>query len=592
VLEIQGKLDMTKAKTAGQQGGGIAYSYIRFSRPEQADGDSLRRQTERAEAYCKRKGLTLDTSLTLHDLGRSAFRGDNAAVGNFRLFLEAISSGDVQPGSTLIVESWDRLSRQGIDEGYDLVKRILKAGVKIATLSPEREFDRDATKGLTKGALEIQLILERASEESERKSERCGQAWRELKKKAATERKPITRVAPAWLEVRDGKFHLIPEKAAIVRRIYALARDGYGIDAIVKTLNREGVRSIGVGKRRGRHWTSSYVAAILITRAVVGEYQPHSGKPVPGNPKARQPDGPPVPNYFPAVITEDEWHATRASIKSRAGKVGRRATSVNVFKGLLHDARTRTPMHVMGHRRGSSPDRRGPAVIYPYAFTRGESKFLSFPLPVFEAAVLGQLREVDPRAVLPADTSADEPLVLAGKLAEVEGRIDRIKAKLVGDAGDLEPLFDVLKKLEADRKKKAAELAEARQRVASPLGVAWDQTCSLAAALASATDQADARTRLQAALRRVVSEIWVLVVRGKGCSLCAVQVWFSGGNEHRDYLIWHQPARSGFLKVPRPEEWNVRSLALPGKKADFDLRKPKDAAALEQALAKVPATPE
>src|SRR5262249_44955898 len=156
------------------------------------------------------------------------FRGDNAAVGNFRSFLDAIRAGRVDPGSVLVVESIDRISRQGIDEGYDLIKGILKAGVRIVTLSPEREFDRDATKGLTKGALEIQLILERASEESERKSERCGQAWRQLKKKAAAERKPITRVAPAWLEVRDGKFHLIPEKAAIVRRIYTLARDGYG----------------------------------------------------------------------------------------------------------------------------------------------------------------------------------------------------------------------------------------------------------------------------------------------------------------------------------------------------------------------------
>ena len=34
-----------------------AYSYIRFSSPAQAAGDSLRRQTERAEAYCKRRGL-------------------------------------------------------------------------------------------------------------------------------------------------------------------------------------------------------------------------------------------------------------------------------------------------------------------------------------------------------------------------------------------------------------------------------------------------------------------------------------------------------------------------------------------------------
>ena len=77
----------------------------------------------------------------------------------------------------LLVESFDRISRQGIDEGYDLIKGILKAGVRIVTLSPEREFDASATKSLSKGVLEIRLILERAAEESERKSDRVGAAW-------------------------------------------------------------------------------------------------------------------------------------------------------------------------------------------------------------------------------------------------------------------------------------------------------------------------------------------------------------------------------------------------------------------------------
>src|SRR6516165_194955 len=175
----------------------IAYSYIRFSHPSQAEGDSLRRQTERATEYCRRHELKLDTSLTLADLGVSAFRGKNAAVGNFRKFLDAVKTGRVSPGSVLIVESFDRISRQGIDEAYDLVKSILKADVQIVTLSPEREFDRDATRSLSKGALEIQLILERAAEESERKSERVGAAWEKKKKDAAS--RIVTRKVPGWI---------------------------------------------------------------------------------------------------------------------------------------------------------------------------------------------------------------------------------------------------------------------------------------------------------------------------------------------------------------------------------------------------------
>ena len=107
------------------------------------------------------RGWKLDDTLTLRDLGVSAFRGMNATVGHLRVFLDAIKSGRVTAGSALIVESIDRISRQGIDEGYDIISCILKSNVLIVTLSPEREYDVSATKRLSQGALEIQLILER-----------------------------------------------------------------------------------------------------------------------------------------------------------------------------------------------------------------------------------------------------------------------------------------------------------------------------------------------------------------------------------------------------------------------------------------------
>ena len=50
-----------------------AYSYIRFSTPEQMKGDSLRRQLESSRSIAKAKGWHLDESL--RDLGISAFKG-------------------------------------------------------------------------------------------------------------------------------------------------------------------------------------------------------------------------------------------------------------------------------------------------------------------------------------------------------------------------------------------------------------------------------------------------------------------------------------------------------------------------------------
>src|SRR5262245_14110868 len=95
-----------------------AYSYVRFSKKDQAGGDSLRRQTEATQAYCDRKGLKLDDRFCLRDLGVSAFNGTNAVKGALAGFLEGVRTGRVPKGSALIVENLDRLSRAHFEEAF------------------------------------------------------------------------------------------------------------------------------------------------------------------------------------------------------------------------------------------------------------------------------------------------------------------------------------------------------------------------------------------------------------------------------------------------------------------------------------------
>ncbi|HYT87292.1 MAG TPA: recombinase family protein, partial [Gemmataceae bacterium] len=361
----------------------VAYSYIRFSTGEQAKGDSLRRQTEKAEAYCQRKGLALDERLTLRDLGVSAYRGDNALVGNLGVFLEAIKRKTVLPGSVLIVESVDRISRQGIDEGYDIIKTILKAGVLLVTLSPEREFGADAVKSLSKGALELQLILERAAEESERKSERVGAAWTR-KKAAARGGKVMSKRLPAWVRNDGGKLVLIPEAAAAVREVFRLALSGYGIPAIIKTLTANGVPAIGTTGR----WTRAYLSLLLRDRRVLGEYQPRRGKAT---------DGEVIANYYPAMLTEEQWRDLRNCIGQRRRNSGRPGKAqVNIFKGLLRHARD-GDSYIMSQRFSRSPGKptRKYAVLVNSEGDQGRARLYSIPYDGLENAVLTALREID-----------------------------------------------------------------------------------------------------------------------------------------------------------------------------------------------------
>ena len=115
-----------------------AYSYLRFSTPEQATGDSSRRQIEAAERWAAKNGMTLDTSLRMEDRGISAFRGKNARTGALGAFLAAVDDGVVPEGSYLLVENLDRVSRADPWDALPVFQQIINAGVIIVTLMDGR----------------------------------------------------------------------------------------------------------------------------------------------------------------------------------------------------------------------------------------------------------------------------------------------------------------------------------------------------------------------------------------------------------------------------------------------------------------------
>ena len=86
---------VTRRSKSTEAQGSRAFSYIRFSSQKQQKGESFRRQAGFAVEVCRENGWVLDESLTLNDLGVSAFRGANAKVGALAEFLEAIRIGRV-----------------------------------------------------------------------------------------------------------------------------------------------------------------------------------------------------------------------------------------------------------------------------------------------------------------------------------------------------------------------------------------------------------------------------------------------------------------------------------------------------------------
>jgi DNA invertase Pin-like site-specific DNA recombinase len=573
----------------------LAYSYIRFSHPEQAKGDSLRRQMKAALAWCKRHKISLDESTTFRDLGKSAFLGDhrkNPDRNALASFLEMVKDGRIPPGSYLIIENLDRLTREDIQPALHLCLGLLLAGIRVVQLKPtELTFDNKSD------AMHVMMMimeLNRGHSESAIKSERLRDAWSEKRRQAVLDKRPITRACPEWLRVvgdtpADYRFELIAERVEVVQRIFRLAGEGYSICAIACALNKEGVPTFGRTKkgvlaasRPSRHWTRPYLAKVLSGREALGEFQPYRRE---GG--RRVPDGKPIAGYYPAVVTETAWEVTQAgrqwrrSKKGSAGAAGRPGRVLDLFRGLLHEAVGGGRIHVRPVPKNNY------LTLIPYGSEVGDPtvRRTRFPAPVFEREVLARLREIDPRSILPkGDDTADKVLTLTRNLTGVESRIAAIQAQLV-EGGDVRAALEALRTLEGRQKAAALELAEARRKAATPTSQAWADYGTLVDVLAQAPDPEAARTRLRAVLRQMVTGVWCVFVRQGAWRFCACQVHFEGDGS-RNYLIVHRQAFNLPKGGTTPAQTYTRDFAdaMPAVQ-DLDLRRKKDAARLVKVLA-------
>ncbi|MBD0276195.1 MAG: recombinase family protein [Acetobacteraceae bacterium] len=300
----------------------VAYSYVRFSTAEQAKGDGLDRQRQAAAGYAERRGLALDTSYV--DSGVSAHRGRHVAIGAFGRFVAAVEEGRVPRGSVLLVEAFDRFSRQETLDALELLNRLLRLGVEIVTLEDGAVYSRATMREGTQ-LIVAAIKMQSSFEFSQRLGRRVRSAWSRKRGEAATRK--LTKWCPAWLELlpdrsgyveKDGRF-------ATVRLIFQLYADGLGYDGIARELNARNVPTFeNLGKRpTAAGWQTGYVNRILQNRAVIGEYQP-CVRPV-GDDGLRRPEpvGEPVAGYFPAAIDRTLWDRAAAARNRRGdGKGG------------------------------------------------------------------------------------------------------------------------------------------------------------------------------------------------------------------------------------------------------------------------------
>jgi DNA invertase Pin-like site-specific DNA recombinase len=308
----------------------VAYSYIRFSTSEQKKGDSLRRQTALSESYATKHGLTLDNSLHMHDLGLSAFDRSNIIRGALGEFLKAVEQGRIAPGSFLLVESLDRLSRDKVLDALVVFISMMQQGITIVTLVDNMVYNTE-TVGSNFGNLIISItIMARAHEESATKSRRLLAAWEN--KRANMGSRKLTAQCPRWMSLNAGKteFDLIPDRVKLIMEIVGLVKAGMGQAQIAKRLNERAEPSFS---KHGKGWHASYINKIITSTALYGEFQPqlwNGGK--------LTPHRNPIPDYYPALISREEFFHLQNIRAERlfAGARARKGTDVpNLLSGIV-----------------------------------------------------------------------------------------------------------------------------------------------------------------------------------------------------------------------------------------------------------------
>jgi DNA invertase Pin-like site-specific DNA recombinase len=603
---------------APRKAGTVAYSYIRFSTPEQRKGDSLRRQTEAAQAWCDRNNARLDVATTLHDLGTSAFRGAHRKSpdrNNLAAFLKLVEDSKVPRGSYLIIESLDRLTREHIRPALTLLLNLIEAGVRIVQLKPvEVIYDDETLEPMT--LMMALMELSRGNSESKMKSERVGAAWSN-KRVQARNGKLATRNLPAWVRIKDMDsdrctLELIPKRAEVVARIFKLAASGLGQMRICQILTQDGVAAWGRptndkkiaeyeerrraegkppltakeraafdrpgywhrGEWRTPAWTRGYVGMILRDRRALGEYLPRARRGLA--------DGSAIVDYFPTVVDETTFNAARAALGKRktgtgraqahVAQAGRRGQErrvgrhVDLFSGLILDtvdggayyAATRTDNLAPRYYDADGKRRRGKAS------GRRQTR-------VLVTASAGEGR--GPARSFPLPTFERAVLMM---MREIDAREVLGEASPAAEVASLERQLHWL----ADRQAELAaelrdgdipviaqqlrELTAEENEVTAQLDESRQRVAKPLSeswrdlnSLIDQTGDPDVRRRIRFAAARVVEEIRLTVVARGRDRLAAVEVVFR--NRYRRQLLIQHRAIRGNDRVTTPGWFRVRS---------------------------------
>tara|TARA_R110000751_G_scaffold307811_1_gene431794 strand:+ start:5448 stop:7637 length:2190 start_codon:yes stop_codon:yes gene_type:complete len=240
------------------------------SEKEKSMRDSLVTQGENAVTWVqdhKSEGFVLDDTLYLEDRAVSAAMGKNIEEGQLRVFLDSCKDGTVPRGSFLLFDTWSRGSRGDFLQQCDLLRELLNYDITIVTVYNLQRYGPEILEVAQSHKIWI-LVGEMmaANAFSNNLREKGKDAWTRRRRDTIEKGDLLGGICPAWLTVVDGKYVLVKDRVAIVRRIYAEYMKGLGSSKISIGLVQDDIPTF---TGRG-NWSSARVATILKDKSVLG----------------------------------------------------------------------------------------------------------------------------------------------------------------------------------------------------------------------------------------------------------------------------------------------------------------------------------
>lgn len=419
-----------------------AISYIRFSTKKQALGRSYERQLREAEEFCDHENITLVKEYK--DLGKSAYKSINQQPNaGFGLFIRELKNGGISniEDTYLIVESLDRISREGVHQSLPKVMEILNLGIAIITISDKKVYDvtHSDPNQIMNDLMMSMMMLAKAHQESLDKSYRIGDAWQKKKELAAKQSKsgkiePFSKMCPFWLKVVHKRFEIKEDYAQTIRLIFDLATGKYSAGSypipleninrknfvsppatplssndIVTFLNFNSVPILKSGKRKKtNYWNTSNVNRILSNKALLGHYQPKKlvakeaeildfdGNKITIKKDCYEEDGKVIENYYPQLISTEQFKLVQGYKKKRLK--GRKGSKKNRFSNLLNGiAICKNCGSAMVHndKGKSSSGKRWVYLQCSLARAGGDCEYISIKYDVLEYNLLKFLKGTD-----------------------------------------------------------------------------------------------------------------------------------------------------------------------------------------------------